>query len=54
MNNTNHSPDRIKEIAKSLRQPTPEEIKQLDEELAVAVKAANEHAKAKGWQEPQK
>ncbi|MEI8048937.1 MAG: hypothetical protein WCI92_16260 [Bacteroidota bacterium] len=31
--------------------PTPEELKQLDEELAAMVKAANEYTKAQGWQD---
>ena len=51
MDNTNELQERKKRIAASLRQWTPEELKKLDEELAEAVKAANEYTKAQGWQD---
>lgn len=49
MNNTKVSPERLKEIAKSLRQPTPEEDKIMDEQVKEALKAANENMKAGRW-----
>lgn len=47
MNNTNQSP---KETKKSeFLQPTPEQVKKMDEQVAEALKAANENAKAGRW-----
>jgi len=54
MNNTKESQERIKRIAASLRQPTPEELKQDQEFIDQMLKAANEYMKAQGWQEPVK
>jgi hypothetical protein len=54
MNNTNTSPERIKKIAESLRQSTPEEDKKFDEGMAEVIKKVNEYTKKMGWQEKKK
>jgi hypothetical protein len=52
MNNTNISPE-PKKVSQHPKW-TPEEIKKLDEELAEAIRKANEYSKKMGWQEKEK